>query len=281
MAGNTYVFFSDIHIGMNTPVNWYQQSVHEPYVLAALSYVQGLGNDVQDLVILGDMVDQWTVLPSDSPPSVESIYQANPNIFSVAEGAPGALVECLSSINGRVCYVNGNHDMFVTAQDVNALCDSAGNFVHYFSSGAYSLPGTQGGVYAQHGHQFSMLCAPDILNDPPVSGHHGGLPLGHYVTRLSAQWAMNQINANPAWNTVADMPNTGYPTGWSMDMDGLESILTTLYDDLKSGESVDLSQVILNALNTIADYPSSDTSFAMFPGYGTSGVIDLDTAIST
>ena len=284
MSGDTYIFFSDIHIGMNTSVNWYQQSVHEPYVLAALSYVQGLGKDVEDLVILGDMVDQWTVLPSDQPPSVYDIYQANPNVFLGSEGSPGALVECLSSINGRVCYVNGNHDMFVTAQDVNAIRDKEGNFMHYFLSGAYSIPGTQGGVYALHGNQFSMLCAPDPWNDPPSTGHHGGLPLGHYVTRLSAQWAYNELKNTekyPPGSTVANMPNTGYPTGWYVDMEGLEEILLTIITDILEGKSVELSQIILNALNDIAGFGSGNTSFSMFPNYGTNGSIDLNTAIST
>jgi UDP-2,3-diacylglucosamine pyrophosphatase LpxH len=274
MAGSKYIFFSDIHIGMNTPVNWYQQSVHEPYVLAALKYVQGLGQDVEDLVILGDMVDQWTELPTNPPPTFSGITNANPNVFGTASN-PGALLQCLDSVSGQVCYVNGNHDMFVTGDEIITLKSAQGNLVNYIDGGQYTHPELEG-ILALHGHQYSMLCNPDFEEDPANlgAGHHGGLPLGHFVTRLCAQWASKQIaNSNGKWKTVADMPNTGYPTGWPVDVEAIKELLETIAKDITNLKEPALSQMVLDVLAGVAGVDQTQ-KFQMFHGYDTLTVTD-------
>src|SRR5215471_19764938 len=78
------VVISDIHIGTNYKTCWYQQSVHEPYMLALLDYIlqnanQG-ANPVNRFVILGDLFDFWTYPPSMEPPTIDEILAAHPNL---------------------------------------------------------------------------------------------------------------------------------------------------------------------------------------------------------
>ena len=276
MSGNAYIFFSDIHIGMNKPVNWYQQPVHEPYVLAALKYVQGLGDAVEDLVILGDMVDQWTELPANVPPTFIDIINANPNVFLGTESASGALSQCLDSVSGRVCYVNGNHDMFLKSTDIIQITNSSKTkTMQYLEGGRYAPSGITN-VVALHGHQYSMLCNPDFEEDPANASekHHGGLPLGHFVTRLCAQWAHNKLKKDyPAGSTVADMPNTGYPAGWPVDVEAIKELLETIAKDITNLKEPALSQMVLDVLAGVAGVDQTQ-KFHMFQGYDTLTVTD-------
>src|SRR4051794_14441879 len=67
---NLAVVLSDVHIGSNDPTNWYQGEVHEPYLVAALDWVVANADSVRELIVLGDLVDFWTYVPSDRPPSI-------------------------------------------------------------------------------------------------------------------------------------------------------------------------------------------------------------------
>lgn len=80
------VVISDVHIGTNSKTCWYQQSVHEPYMLALLDYIlrnanQGT-NSVNRFVILGDLFDFWTYPPSMDPPTIDEILAAKSAVGS-------------------------------------------------------------------------------------------------------------------------------------------------------------------------------------------------------
>lgn len=69
---------SDVHIGDGTPTVWYQPSVHEPYLVAALDWVVANKDSVRELVLLGDMFDLWTYPPAKRPPSLADIVRPIP-----------------------------------------------------------------------------------------------------------------------------------------------------------------------------------------------------------
>src|SRR4028118_1830430 len=110
MSKNKIVVLSDIHIGTNSPTNWYQKNFHEPYLSAILDYVINNAAAIQELILLGDIFDFWTYPPDRQPPTCADILNANPNIF----GINGRLSQALTALEGRVTYVNGNHDMNIT-----------------------------------------------------------------------------------------------------------------------------------------------------------------------
>lgn len=55
MPKNKLIFISDIHIGHNIRTNWYQRSIHEPYLLAVLEYIINHADTVQELILLHDL----------------------------------------------------------------------------------------------------------------------------------------------------------------------------------------------------------------------------------
>ena len=68
MAGRTHaVVLSDIHIGNGAPTCWYQPSVHDGYLTAALRWAAH-DERIRDVVLLGDMFDVGRIHPRTSLP---------------------------------------------------------------------------------------------------------------------------------------------------------------------------------------------------------------------
>ena len=221
MAVRKLVFLSDIHVGTNQPVNWYQKELHEPYLQAALGHIHKTAAEIDELIVLGDMVDLWTYLPDRPPASFKDVLSANPNLLGYG-GPPGRglLAQVLTALDGRMSFMNGNHDMTVTQADLDLIRGLQNQTMRRIESMTYSPKGGLGKVVCTHGHIFSVFCAPD------PQGLFGALPIGYFVTRLAAQWDHKQLTEHyPAGATVADMPNTGTPTGWGFKKKNVERIL--------------------------------------------------------
>lgn len=221
MAVRKLVFLSDVHVGANTPVNWYQKDVHEPYLQAALGHIFKSAAEISELIVLGDLVDLWTYLPRQPPAGFTDVLAANPQLFAY-NGPPGygLLGQVLTALDGRVTYMNGNHDMTVTQADLDLIAGAQGQTMRRVDSQTYTPKGGLGQVACTHGHIFSVFCAPD------KQGLLGTLPIGYFVTRLAAQWDAQQLKENyPPGATVADMPDTGTPTGWGFSEKDLKRFL--------------------------------------------------------
>lgn len=208
------VFLSDIHIGTGARTNWYQPAIHEPLLLAAFDWILARGDTIAELVLLGDLVDQWTYPPDQAPPTFAEIVAANPRVL----GPGGAIARALDALDGAVTFVPGNHDMGVTADEVGAIRGASGHGVRFADAFPYLPALGQGALACAHGHQFSVFNAPDHQAMPAT-----GLPLGHVVTRLAALWSLQHLGPG---QTVADRPGSGEPTGWIFDEDELETVVS-------------------------------------------------------
>jgi UDP-2,3-diacylglucosamine pyrophosphatase LpxH len=109
------VILSDIHIGDNSTTCWYQQKYHEPYLIKALDYIEHNAASIEEVILLGDIFDFWTYPCGSTPPSFSDIVNANPNIL----GPRGRLKQVADKV--PVTYVNGNHDMNITKDDIARL----------------------------------------------------------------------------------------------------------------------------------------------------------------
>jgi UDP-2,3-diacylglucosamine pyrophosphatase LpxH len=241
------VFLSDVHIGSNAVTNWYQREVHEELLVAMLDHVVANAANVAELVIAGDLVDQWTYVPSERPPTLETIAQANPAIFA----AHGALARVASALPGRVTFLAGNHDMALTAEALSAMIGQA---IRAGSSPIYEPPAGRGQVVCTHGHLYSLFNAPDPVGDPA-----NALPLGHFITRLCALDGARRLAPG---RTVADLPLSGDPTGTSLLTDSLKAAVQTFV-----ANDVSLSRVIME---TFLDAVGETTQLAFQMGDGSS-----------
>ena len=193
---------SDIHIGDNSPTCWYQKTVHEKYLLAILDYIVENAADIQELVLLGDVVDFWTYPFDRRPPSFAEITAANPNIF----GKSGGLAKVLDALDGRVTYLPGNHDMGVTAAEAATITSPRGYQVQFVEKNY--KPQGDSRVLLTHGNEFTLFNAPDRSS----INKWAPLPVGHFVTRTVATYW--QKNLKPG-QTVADIAGQGAPNGFN------------------------------------------------------------------
>jgi predicted phosphodiesterase len=228
MPKNKIIVLSDIHISTNEPTNWYQKDFHEPYLSAILDYIIRESDSIQELILLGDIFDSWTYPPARQPPTFTDFLNANPNIF----GVNGKLSQALTALQGKVTYVNGNHDMEITEHDLHQIPTSSNYQIKYSPDPIYYVQ-TAGGkkIAFTHGHIFTMFNAPYL--DTEISP----LPLGYFITR-SVAYMLNKT-LKPG-QTVANLQGQGAPN--SMNLQGLVSSV----DAAISSGSIGLVNLVLD-----------------------------------
>ncbi|MFZ8986532.1 MAG: hypothetical protein ACO21O_06825 [Steroidobacteraceae bacterium] len=64
--------------------------------VATLDYVSNNADSIAELILLGDIVDQWTYPPDVTPPSLAMIAEANPRVFA-RHGALARTIEAIES----------------------------------------------------------------------------------------------------------------------------------------------------------------------------------------
>ncbi|VBB42596.1 putative Metallophosphoesterase [uncultured Desulfatiglans sp.] len=170
----TLVFISDLHLNVDAPYAWFSE--HAPLLV---QFFEDLNDreDVSELVILGDMLDDW-VLPVEGPPhSLADVLEDN-----YANGVVPALQALCLNPALDVVYVTGNHDLLSYDPDNKTLIGGVFPGMRIESDapglGAYTRDHV---IWAEHGHRYSLFNAPDIWSRP--GGH---LPLGYFISRLAA-----------------------------------------------------------------------------------------------
>lgn len=132
-----------------------------------------------EVVLVGDIFDQWLCPIDVAPPSVAEIASA-------AHNRP--VMEALRDLR-KVVYVPGNHDMRVTAADVTAAIPGA----RFMPDGIH-----EPGLRVEHGHRNCLFNGPDPTNRP--------YPIGYYLTRLSATGGNRNGKQPHTLQTIIDNP---------------------------------------------------------------------------
>jgi UDP-2,3-diacylglucosamine pyrophosphatase LpxH len=180
---NAIVCLSDLHMGEERAVDrgycWFIENA------AALEdFVQKMqGNEtVRELVILGDLFDEW-LIPFDTPPFDGTVSDSNEYFHAVRNGPTNAaifdtLAEVASGGEIDLVYVRGNHDMLTDQTTLEELLPGVVFKGQTHGLGSYS---PVDGVVMEHGHRYDFFNSPQPLVNP---GHI--LPPGYFVSRL---WA--------------------------------------------------------------------------------------------
>jgi hypothetical protein len=166
------IVISDIHMSNGEDYSWFKppNAVKLAGMLNAVADEQDPFTEVDELVLLGDVFDCWLYPVNDIPWTVERIVETNPDIKT-------ALGRCVETIP-HVYYLNGNHDMDVTQNDLGFLSAGTGQIQKIDTAGYRNLHPNR---HIEHGHVADMFNAPDTSPDSL-----GGYPLGYYITRLVA-----------------------------------------------------------------------------------------------
>ncbi|MHC4645486.1 MAG: metallophosphoesterase [Planctomycetota bacterium] len=128
--------------------------------------------EVQEIIIIGDLMDDWVYPVDIVPPGLQSIVNAPINSEIVRE-----LKRLAKNEEITVVYLPGNHDMGVTRELV------AKNFrgMVFGGTALYNSVYRTSRLRAEHGSSHAMFNAPDAINSPGVR-----LPLGYFISRVVA-----------------------------------------------------------------------------------------------
>ncbi len=261
MGAEKTIFLSDIHIGVNDPVNWYQPSVHKKYLKRILAHVEENAGDVKDLVILGDWFDFWTYPPLKQPPGLNAIFEAHPDLFTKQpSGNAGDFVTCMETIQGNLCYVNGNHDMLVTSDGIDAWFQQHTEKkvlyprVEYDNKNISGYVNENGDLFSVHGHQFDLFNKPDHKQNELYKG----LPIGHFITRVVGLLCEEEL-AKKHTSNAAGLKDSGNPT-FSF------KLVELAFDNFLEAVSLkkQLAKVILETLIDDSNEKDTDIRYKMY-----------------
>lgn len=184
------VFVSDVHMspGGHPSYEWLtdQQATafggFLDYIAADLSF--------EELVLVGDMMDDW-VYPIDTQP---------PTYAQIAGGKPPRpqIIDKLRAIaqSRPVTYLVGNHDITITKNSIPNFGN--GTCPHIIFQGSYDIDG----LWAEHGHQYDIWNSFDPKND---------IPVGHYISRLYASLTDKEGHPGRWQAIIADLLTTVVP----------------------------------------------------------------------
>jgi len=183
---NAIICISDIHMGEARAAAghycWFSENA------AALENLLDsvlASKSVRQLVILGDLFDEWVIpyrmIPFDT---ASGIYNSSDYFHSVANSPVNApVISRLKAIAAsgaiQLIYVPGNHDMLLTQQILEEIIPGVAWQGNITGLGNYS-PVDE--IIMEHGHRFDLFNCPQPLVNP---GHI--LPPGYFISRLQAE----------------------------------------------------------------------------------------------
>jgi UDP-2,3-diacylglucosamine pyrophosphatase LpxH len=167
------IFVSDVHMGAGRSFqaeytghvyDWLSQDEADTFA----AFLQYLNDDasVDEVILLGDIMDNWVCPAGDIPPSFAEIVAEPINKFICTQFATLAQNSAKNLI-----YISGNHDMGITQAELDQFFPGISMRADYQSDS----------LFAGHGNQYALFCAPDPVNDP-----QGMLPLGYFISRVAA-----------------------------------------------------------------------------------------------
>ena len=177
------VCISDVHMGEERAVDrgysWFAENAD-----ALQDFVEKVKEDetVRELVILGDLFDEW-LIPFDTKPFDGTVSDSSEYFHAVRDAPTNApifdtLAEISSGGKIHLVYVRGNHDMLIDQTTLGELLSGAVFKGQIDGLGSYS---PVDGVMMEHGHRYDFFNSPQQLVNPDHI-----LPPGYFVSRL---WA--------------------------------------------------------------------------------------------
>ena len=182
---------SDVHCGDQRATDgnysWFNKNADA--LVSFLEFVQ-TNPKIKELVILGDLFDEWMV-PYDLPPFDSSVNITNSKEYFIAianSTVNKPIFDKLREISTAgiidVIYVPGNHDMLITQDVIEEVIPNTIWKSDVTGLGKYNPVDK---IHMEHGHRYDFFNCPQPL---VVEGHI--LPPGYFVTRLYAAGLSNR-----------------------------------------------------------------------------------------
>jgi UDP-2,3-diacylglucosamine pyrophosphatase LpxH len=190
------VVISDLHLGVDDAFAEIKQN-RQPLV-DFLGQIRNSPN-VKELVIDGDMIDEW-FLPMDyKMPQTESAF-----VDAVAANNPTVIAAFNNIINDgkiKVTYIPGNHDILVTQADIQRILPGINQARDAEQGLGTYITGANSEIAIEHGHRYNFFCAPDPISNRDITNNNTSiLPPGYFFTRIATSSVVEKHPASS--NTI-------------------------------------------------------------------------------
>ena len=187
---NKIVVISDLHLGND--LSYSECVTHLPRLTEFLTEIRE-SKTVKELVIAGDMLDEWYV-PSRTDTYggktqkefIQKIATANKSVIDVLNGI-------IRDGNVKVTYTPGNHDLLVEKENVDAILPGINQArdAGKLGIGTYRPDGYPQ-IAIEHSNRYDFFCSPDPYSNQDIASG-SILPPGYFFTRI----AVNSITNPP------------------------------------------------------------------------------------
>lgn len=199
---NMIVIISDLHLGAD--LDYAECKLNLPSLEKLLKQIKAAPN-VKELVIAGDLIDEWfvpattdTYQGKDQADFVQRVATSNKGVFD-------AINSIIHEGNILVTYVPGNHDLTITAAHIESILPGINQARDAnLGLGTYS-PTDNPKIAIEHGHRYNFFCAPDPFSNQDVAPGTI-MPPGYFYTRIAAL-CVKQGMPSPGDTTPIVTPN--------------------------------------------------------------------------
>ncbi|MBN2016704.1 MAG: metallophosphoesterase [Candidatus Cloacimonetes bacterium] len=235
------VCISDVHMGDERAIDggycWFDENADA--LENFLDYVMN-SPDVKQLVILGDLFDEWLV-PYEVAPFDSSINIHNSKDYFQAIANCPTNVEIFNKFrtivnNGEIelIYVPGNHDMLLTQEILDGIIPNITWMGDVPGLGKYA-PANE--IIMEHGHRYDLFNCPQSLVNPSHK-----LPPGYFISRLYAQ-GMTIQPPNNLMESANQKGSFEFFTGWTLAfltvLSDFDMACPPLYDEIIKMNGID------------------------------------------
>jgi len=234
------VCISDLHMGLQKAVDsgycWF--SDNKDALEQFLDFVIDEPH-VKELVIMGDLFDEWIVPYSISPFDSAAGITNNREYFEAVAAAEtnATIVQKFKSIAAGndilLTYIPGNHDMLLTEDIIKDIIPGIQWKGDADGLGKY-VPAE--GMVLEHGHRYDFMNCPEpLVND----GHI--LPPGFFISRLYAQGTM--LQGPPTKSFLQFEESIEFKTAWDIALFELNNV----YFNLNTNENA--NNILMNGVD--------------------------------
>lgn len=179
---NMIVIISDIHLGADLAYAECEENL--PALEKLLRQIKESPN-VKELVIAGDLIDEWFIPATIDPYQGQDQLNFIQRVATANKGVFDLINNIIQEGKIRVTYVPGNHDLTVTEESIESVFPGINQARDpMLGLGTYSPVGYPQ-IAIEHGHRYNFFCAPDPISNQDIAP--GTIsPPGYFFTRIAA-----------------------------------------------------------------------------------------------
>ena len=186
--GNTrmvIVVISDVHMGDERSISgkygWFNRNRNT--LVNFLNYLR-LNPNVRELVIAGDMFDEWVAPMTSDTFNGVSESEFVDMIVAANKSVTDAINDIITDGNIKVTYVPGNHDMLVGSVDIQRVFPGISEARDAQGLGTYT-PLDRPEIIIEHGHRYDLFNAPDMISNRSITNTDSIIPPGFMVSKIA------------------------------------------------------------------------------------------------